>query len=157
VNAEGGFIRPYDGKDIPIFERFRIGGDRSVRGFSFGSIYPLDDNDQAFFSEQGALLGGDKYLVLNVEAVYYMAGPLKFVVFFDAGNAWLEGQSFNPLKMRASVGAEIRMFLPIFQAPLRFIYGVNLNPKVIKGSDGEPLLGGEEKRSDFQFSIGTTF
>jgi len=157
VNAEGGFIRPYDGKDIPIFERFRIGGDRSVRGFSFGSIYPLDDNDQAFFNEQGALLGGDKYLVLNVEAVYYMAGPLKFVVFFDAGNAWLEGQSFNPLKMRASVGAEIRMFLPIFQAPLRFIYGINLNPKVIKGSDGEPLLGGEEKRSDFQFSIGTTF
>lgn len=156
-NVEGGLVRPYDGKEIPIFERFRIGGDRSVRGFQYGSIYPLDENDQAFFNEQGALLGGDKYMVLNIEAVYYMAGPLKFVVFFDAGNAWLEGQTFNPLELRASVGAELRMFLPIFQAPLRFIYGVNLDPKVIKGPDGSTLVGGVEKRSDFQFSIGTTF
>ncbi len=80
---------------------------------------------------------------------------MKFVVFFDAGNAWLEGQSFNPLVMRTSAGAELRMFLPIFQAPLRFIYGVNLDPKVIKGQTGVPLV--VEKRSDFQFSIGTTF
>jgi len=157
VNLEGGFVRPYDGREIPIFERFRIGGDRSVRGFRYGSIYPLDDDDRAFFNSQGALLGGDKYVVFNLEAVYYVAGPLKLVLFFDAGNAWLEGQSLNPLKMRAAVGAELRMFLPIFQAPLRFIYGVNLNPKVIKGADGLPLTGGEEKSSDFQFSIGTTF
>lgn len=157
VNVEGGYVAPYEGQDIPIFERFRIGGDRSVRGFAYGSIYPLKDNDQAFFSDQGALLGGDKYMVLNLEAVYYMAGPLKFVLFFDAGNAWHESQSFNPLKMRASVGAELRMFLPIFQAPLRFIYGVNLDPKVIRGVDGSLLVGGQEKRSDFQFSIGTTF
>ena len=157
VNVEGGYVAPYKGQDIPIFERFRIGGDRSVRGFAYGSIYPLKANNQAFFSEQGALLGGDKYMVLNVEAVYYMAGPLKFVLFFDAGNAWHESQSFNPLKMRASVGAELRMFLPIFQAPLRFIYGVNLDPKTILGVDGTPLTGAQEKRSDFQFSIGTTF
>ena len=146
---------PLYGKEIPIFERFRIGGDRSVRAFEYGSIYPLDGNDQAYFNEQGALLGGDKYLVLNLEAVYYVAGPLKVVFFFDAGNAWLEGQSVNPLKMRMSTGAELRMFLPIFQAPLRFIYGINLDPKVIKGQSGVPLI--VEKRSDFQFSIGTTF
>ncbi len=157
VNVEGGLVRPYDGQPIPIFERFRIGGDRSVRGFGYGSIYPLDENDQAFFNEQGALLGGDRYLVMNLEAVYYVAGPLKFVLFFDAGNAWLEGQTFNPFKMRASAGVELRMFLPIFQAPLRFIYGINLDPKTIRGQNGVPLAGGQEKRSDFQFSIGTTF
>jgi outer membrane protein insertion porin family len=155
VNVEGGLIRAYDGEEIPIFERFRIGGDRSVRGFQFGSIYPLDDGDKAFLTEAGALLGGDKYLVFNAEMVFYVAGPLKLVLFFDAGNAWLEGQSFNPFKMRAAAGAELRMFLPIFQAPLRFIYGMNLDPKVITGSDGTILS--EEKKSDFQFSIGTTF
>ncbi len=157
VNVEGGFIRAYDGKEIPIFERFRIGGDRSVRGFQYGSIYPLDDDDKAFFTDAGALLGGDKYFVFNAELVHAIAGPLKLVLFFDAGNAWLEGQSFNPLKARASTGAELRMFLPIFQAPLRFIYGINLDPKTIKGPDGSPLNGGAEKSSDFQFSIGTTF
>ena len=157
VNVEGGLIRAYDGKEIPLFERFRVGGDRSVRGFEYGSIYPLDDDDKAFFTPAGALLGGDKYMVLNAELVYYVAGPLKFVVFFDAGNAWHESQSFNPLKMRTSSGVELRMFLPIFQSPLRFIYGVNLDPKVIKGPDGSPLTGAEEKSSEFQFSIGTTF
>lgn len=155
VNVEGGMVRPYDGREVPIFERFRIGGDRSVRAFEYGSIYPLNDNDQAYFNEQGALLGGDKYLVLNLEAVYYVAGPLKLVLFFDAGNAWLESQSFNPLEMRTSVGAELRMFLPIFQAPLRFIYGIKLDPKVIRGQTGIPLI--VEKGNDFQFSIGTTF
>ncbi|MBK6403850.1 MAG: BamA/TamA family outer membrane protein [Holophagales bacterium] len=108
-------------------------------------MYPLDENDQAFFNEQGALLGGDRYLVMNLEAVYYVAGPLKFVLFFDAGNAWLEGQTFNPFKMRASAGVELRMFLPIFQAPLRFIYGINLDPKTIRGQNGVPLAGGQEE------------
>ncbi len=56
VNMEGGFIRAYDGKEIPIFERFRIGGDRSIRGFQYGSIYPLDDDDKAYFTDAGALL-----------------------------------------------------------------------------------------------------
>jgi outer membrane protein assembly factor BamA len=37
------------------------------------------------------------------------------------------------------------LFLPIFQAPIRFIYGYNLDPFP------------DEDQSDFQFSIGTTF
>lgn len=157
LNLEGGLVRPYDGKEIPIFERFRIGGDRSVRGFQYGTIFPLDDQDRCFFSENGALLGGDKFYVLNLEYVYALAGPIKLVAFFDAGNAWLEGQSFNPIDVRTSAGAEVRVFLPIFQAPLRFIYGVNLAPKVVKSPNGIPLPNGVESRTDFQFSIGTTF
>ena len=116
VNVEGGLVRPYDGQESRSSSGSGSAATGPSAGFQYGSIYPLDENDQAFFNEQGALLGGDKYLVLNVEAVYYVAGPLKFVLFFDAGNAWLEGQTFNPLKMRASAGVELRMFLPIFQA-----------------------------------------
>jgi outer membrane protein insertion porin family len=165
VNLEFGMLRPYDsqaqrdaGHDtIPIFERYRIGGDRSVRGFKYGAIFPLDDQNRAFFDQNGALLGGDRFLVFNLEYVYQLAGPLKLAAFFDAGNAWIEGQSMNPFKMRASVGLEMRIFLPIFQAPLRFIYGVNLQPKVILDRAGQPLANGEESKTDFQFSIGTTF
>ena len=46
---------------------------------------------------------------------------------------------------RRTTGAEMRVFLPMFQAPIRFIYGINLDPYL------------DEKDSDFQFSIGTTF
>jgi outer membrane protein insertion porin family len=157
VNLELGYLRPYGGRDLPIFERFRIGGDRSVRGFEFGAIFPLDSGHHAFFNQQGALLGGDRFLVFNLEYVYQVAGPLKIAAFFDAGNAWLEGQSTNILKMRSSTGLEARIFLPIFQAPLRFIYGINLHPITILDQQGFPLSNGEEKRTNFQFSIGTTF
>ena len=165
LNLEGGLLRPYDsqaardaGRDeLPIFERYRIGGDRSVRAFKFGAIFPIDDQNRAYFDQNGALLGGDKFIVFNLEYVYQLAGPLKLALFFDAGNAWIEGQSVNILKMRASTGLEMRIFLPIFQAPLRFIYGINLDPKTILDQAGNPLPNGQESRTDFQFSIGTTF
>ncbi len=156
-NFSGGMIRPYGGQQIPIFERFRIGGDRSIRGFQYGAIFPLDEKDRAYFNDQGALLGGDKFYVVNLEYVYVLAGPLRLAAFFDAGNTWLEQQKWKPLDLRASAGLELRIFLPIFQAPLRFIYAVNLDPKVIKQPDGATLPGGVEKKTDFQFSIGTTF
>ncbi len=156
-NLEGGMIRPYGGSGIPIFERYRIGGDRSVRAFQQGTIFPIDDQNHAYFDSNGALLGGDKFLVFNAEWVVSFGGPIKIAAFFDAGNAWIEGQSVNVLKMRSSTGLELRIFLPIFQAPLRFIYGLNLDPKIILDKDGFPLANGQEKRTDFQFSIGTTF
>ena len=102
-NVDMGLLRAYSGvqdpeeigstAEIPLFERYRIGGDRSVRGFKYGSIYPLDAQERAFFTSTGALLGGDRFLVFNAEYVYTLAGPLKIALFFDAGNAWLEGQS----------------------------------------------------------------
>lgn len=157
VNLEMGYIAPYGGKEIPIYERYRIGGDRSVRGFDYGSIFPLDEQDRAFFSEQGALLGGDKFGVFNAELVYALGGPVKLAWFFDAGNTWHESQSVEPLDLRAATGFELRIFLPIFQAPIRFIYGIKLDPKVIRDYNGNVLVNGEESRTDFQFSIGTTF
>ncbi len=157
LNAEVGLLRPYGGRQLPIFERFRIGGDRSVRGFQFGTIFPIDDKNHAYFDQQGSLLGGDKMAVFNAEYVFSFGGPLKLAAFFDAGNTWLDGQNVNVLKMRSAAGLELRIFLPIFQAPLRFIYGINLDPKTILDKDGLPLPNGKEKRTDFQFSIGTTF
>jgi outer membrane protein insertion porin family len=164
-NLDVGLLRAYNGAQdpneigfdsrIPLFERYRIGGDRSVRGFKYGSIYPLDSQNKAFFTSTGALLGGDRFGVFNSEYVYTVAGPLKLALFFDAGNAWLEGQSPTLGSLRKSTGVEMRILLPIFQAPLRFIYGINLSPKDIKDQAGNVIQS--ESRTDFAFSIGTTF
>jgi outer membrane protein insertion porin family len=164
-NLDMGMLRAYSGEQdpaevgydsrLPLFERYRIGGDRSVRGFKFGSIYPIDSQNKAFFTSAGALLGGDRFLVFNSEYVYAVAGPLKLALFYDAGNTWLEGQTPNLGKMRSATGLEMRILLPIFQAPLRFIYGINLAPKDIKDQAGTVIQS--ESRTDFEFSIGTTF
>lgn len=145
LNFEAGYIHPFGGKLIPIYDRYRMGGERSLRGFAFLSVLPRKENGDYFRDANGITIGGDRYVQLNLEYQIKLGGPLKFIFFFDAGNTWVEEQGWDFGNLRYGTGAELRVFLPIFQAPLRFIYGINLDPFE------------DEKKSDFTFSIGTTF
>ena len=145
LNVEAGYIYPYRGTDIPYYDRYRLGGERSLRGFGYLSILPRKPNGDYFYDAYGATLGGDRYFQLNLEYQIKVGGPLKLIFFFDTGNTWVEEQGWDFKNLRASTGAELRVFLPMFQAPLRFIYGVNLDPFP------------DEDTNDFTFSIGTTF
>jgi hypothetical protein len=118
VNFEAGYVAPFAGGEIPIFERFQLGGETSLRGFRTGSVLPLKKNDQVFTDEAGRILGGDKYFVLNLEYVFASIGPAKLLAFSDVGNVYHESQSVDLGRLRTAVGAELRIFLPIFQAPL---------------------------------------
>ncbi len=157
LNLEGGYVTPFSGTGVPIFERFQLGGEQSLRGFRAGSVLPLGANDQVFTDESGRILGGNKYFVFNIEYVFLTFGPAKLLVFGDLGNTYHESQPFSPLRVRSSVGAELRIFLPIFQAPLRFIYSFNLRPKTPIDQFGFPIINLRERRSGFDFSIGRTF
>ncbi len=157
LNLEGGYVATISDEGVPIFERFQIGGESSIRGFRTGSILPLKDNDQVFTDEVGRILGGDKYFVLNVEYVFVSVGPAKLLAFVDVGNAYHESQQLDVTRVRTAVGAELRIFLPIFQAPLRFIYSVNLDPKQPIDQFGFPINSLKERKSGFDFSIGRTF
>jgi len=95
----------------------------------FGAIFP----------------GGTQYLQLNVEYAVPITDTVEFVLFYDAGNAFDTGESIRLDDLRVDYGVEMRFFLPVFQAPLRLIYGVIQDPRP-----------GEET-SNFIFSIGTTF
>ncbi|MGE5235023.1 MAG: outer membrane protein assembly factor BamA [Acidobacteriota bacterium] len=152
-NVEGGYIRPFSGTAIPVYDRYRLGGERSLRGFPYYGVLPRVPNGDYFRDQYGTPLGGDRYLQLNMEYQIKVGGPLKLIFFSDIGNTWAEQQGWDLGVLRYSAGAELRIFLPIFQAPLRFIYGINLKPY-----KGVPSLGiADEKRADFTFSIGTTF
>ncbi len=145
ANVEAGYIRPYGGTQIPVYDRYRLGGERSLRGFAYYSVLPRKANGDYFYTEGGARMAGDRFLQLNLEFQIKVGGPVKLIFFTDIGNTWHETQGWDLGLLRYSAGAEMRIFLPVFQAPLRFIYGINLDPFP------------DEKRSDFQFSIGTTF
>ncbi len=157
LNGEAGYVRPYGGQGVPIYERFQLGGEQSLRGFRAGSVLPLDKNQQVFTDEDGRILGGNKYFVLNGEYVFASIGPAKLLAFGDVGNSFHESQNIGLTGIRTSVGVELRIFLPIFQAPLRFIYSFNLSPKSPIDQFGFPIESLKDKRRGFDFSIGRTF
>lgn len=143
--SEAGIFFPYNESEIPLYERYRLGGDRTLRGLPQYSVLPRTEDGSYFLTRNGSRMGGDRYWLANFELQYRIGGPVKLVAFTDLGNTYHEDQGWDFSLYRRSVGLEMRIFLPIFQAPIRFIYGVNLDPFP------------DEDSSDFQFSIGTTF
>jgi outer membrane protein insertion porin family len=144
-NAEAGQFFPYNDSVLPLYERYRLGGDRSLRGLPYYSVVPRTEDGEYFYTLAGSRVGGDRYWQFNLELQFKLGGPVKLVTFADLGNTYHEDQGWDLGLYRKTAGLELRLFLPIFQAPIRFIYGYNLDPFP------------DEDQSDFQFSIGTTF
>ncbi|HJQ38454.1 MAG TPA: outer membrane protein assembly factor BamA [Thermoanaerobaculia bacterium] len=158
-NAEGGFIKPFRDncaytyeeltKDITQLcvqdrDRFIVGGEFSVRGFQYGTLGPYE-----IFGGVPRPRGGYKYHVYNFEYIYRLNDPLRVVLWADAGRAYGYKEKFDVSKLRYTMGAELRIFLPVFQFPLRFIYAFNPRP--------EPDDATFQKFESFQFTIGNTF
>jgi len=149
ANFEGGqiipFGKPYQGQAIPFYDRYRLGGEKSLRGFEWYSVLPRKADGTYFTDASGVQLGGDRYLQINIEYQIRIAGQLKLIFFTDIGNTWYDTQGWDLTLLRYSYGTEVRVTLPMFQAPLRFIFGINPKPFP------------DEKKSNFQFSIGSMF
>jgi len=161
LHGEAGYVYPLGGRDLPIFERYQLGGEQNIRGYSIGSIVPLHPEDalknQIYVDDKGRILGGDKYAVVNIEYIFAHIGPVKLLAFLDVGNTWAEHEPILLGDLKSSTGLELRLTLPIFQAPLRFIYSWNLHPVDPLDQYGFPIRRLKEKRSGFDFSIGSTF
>jgi outer membrane protein insertion porin family len=158
LNLEVGYAAALSDAGIPIFERFQLGGEQSLRGFQQGAVVPVNPNTYEVFTDPlGRILGGNKFFVFNVEYQFIQIGPAKLLAFVDVGNNYYDTQGFDLSWVRSSAGMELRIFLPIFQAPLRFIYAFNLHPIQPIDQFGFPISYLTEKPSGFTFSIGRTF
>jgi len=122
---------------IPLYERFRLGGIYSLRGFKSYSVGPKAPN--------GEVIGGDKYLLFNFEMLFPIAKEIKLkgLLFFDAGNVWDVGEPYKLDDLRTSVGFGFRWMSPL--GPLRLEWGYNLEPR-----EGE-------ERSSWDFTVGAFF
>jgi len=125
---------------IPKGQRFFVGGEYSVRGFEYGTLGPNET-----FNGQTVIAGGYKQAVFNGEYIFRVNDPLRLVFFADSGFAWGYHQKVRPGDLRYSTGAELRIFLPVFQFPIRFIYAMN------------PARKTGDRFSSFQFTIGNTY
>ena len=79
MRAQWQYIHQVSGsRELPIFEKLFEGGEYSVRGFDIRSIGPQDPTT-------GLVLGGNKSLLFNVEEQITIAGPVRAILFYDAG------------------------------------------------------------------------
>jgi len=124
------------GSQLPVGDRFFVGGIQTVRGFSFGRAGPTASD----FSP----LGATKQLIFNFDYIFPIAPALKVkgVVFFDYGKGFDDGESLS-LDLRPATGVELRWISPF--GPLRLSYGFNLAPRT------------GEHTGFFEFSVGTLF
>ncbi len=161
ANLSYGYLRNLGKEALPLYQYYRPGGENSIRGYRYGQIGSVLPNELGI----AVPVGGNKQFIANLEYQFKVADPFRFVLFYDAGNAWAPGTKVfsrddtsykdqfgndivyrNPTLVR-SMGVELRFFLPISPAPLRLIWSRKLNPYPFD----------TEGRTDFQFSIGTTF
>lgn len=153
INVETGFIEDTELNDdgtpkIFPLQRFFLGGDNSVRGFDRRSIFVYDivDGQRVIRRDaQGIPAGGDSFLQLNLEYHVVAGGPFRVVFFTDFGGVLADDQDFDTDLFRYSFGAEVRVRVPIFPAPLRFIYAVN------------PDELATDRFNEFDFSLSTSF
>ncbi len=148
-NLVGGIVLAPEGRQVPLFERFFMGGIFNVRGFQRNTLgpsigVPVSGDPGAALSPFN--IGGNKQLYLNNEFEMPLVKQpvnLRALVFFDIGNAFGEGEDLALEAMRMSFGWGVRWFSPV--GPLRFEWGVPIAPQ--PGED--PLV--------FAFTIGQSF
>ena len=135
LRGQAGFIEPYGGKKVPIYEKFFVGGLQTVRGFEYGMAGPFDENNEP--------IGANKMIAFNSELTFPLSREigLRGAIFWDIGKGFDKFSDITPLK--TGVGVGIRWFSPL--GPIRVDIGFNPIPK--KG----------EKRTVIDFSAGSSF
>ncbi|MDR1926750.1 MAG: outer membrane protein assembly factor BamA [Endomicrobium sp.] len=143
VNIETGVITAYEGhkKQVPIPERFYIGGPDTVRGYKYGT-------------EIGPHNGGTVKSVMNIEYKFPIIAEkgrtvLQGVMFYDIGGVWEDLKHIDlnlgsdKKNLHSGIGFGIRFTTPAF--PIRLDWGYGLNHE------------GKESRDQFYLNIGNVF
>ena len=88
MRVQGEYITSYgESAALPIFEKLFMGGEYSIRGFDLRTVGPRDPTT-------GVVFGGNKSLLFNAEYLITIAGPVRLVLFADAGQVRDIGENF---------------------------------------------------------------
>jgi outer membrane protein insertion porin family len=138
VHAAAGIVRRFgDTHLLPYYVRYFLGGETQIRGVNIRTVGPTDKDNRA--------IGGDRYVLFNAEYYLDLFGPVRALVFHDAGQAYAENQKLDLTRLRTSSGLEVRFMMPVLNVPFRLIYAWNFYRDTFQPARG------------FKFAVGTTF
>ncbi|WP_207259569.1 outer membrane protein assembly factor BamA [Desulfovibrio sp. Huiquan2017] len=129
----GGYLhKNWGGDEIPTAQRFELGGQYTVRGYSNYLITPTEG------PKSDADVGGNKAFYTNLELKRPISKELGITAlgFFDAGNSWKEDEDWfesvergdvgePSMGLYKSVGAGVNWYSPI--GPVGLIYAYALD------------------------------
>ena len=144
LHGQAGYIMEQFGDDeIPVYERFYLGGIRDVRGYDNNYISPVDP-------ESGDRIGGNKQYFGNVEYIFPIVEDMGLMGlgFFDFGEVADIGDSFD-FDPKKGTGVGIRWYSPM--GPMRLEYGFALDDSY----DETAAEGIEDGK--LEFSVGQFF
>jgi outer membrane protein insertion porin family len=150
LSAKAGMAWPhYQTLEVPLHERFYLGGSTTVRGYTQDAVGPSAKNPDGTTTPTG----GSGMWLLNAELRMMPSEGFGFVLFSDMGRVWINQQEQSGLTVnqpdqfrppaRASYGAGIRYGTPI--GPLRIDYGQKIHRRP------------GESPGELHFNIGHTF
>lgn len=82
LRGKAGFIEGYSGRRVPLYERFLVGGQNTIRGFEYGMAGPVDEN--------GDPVGAKRMVVVSGEWIFPLSREigLRGALFVDVGRGW---------------------------------------------------------------------
>ena len=138
---KGSMLFENGSKDIPVFERFWMGGMNSVRGYDSRDIVPRD-------RKTGDRIGGTRMAFMNLEYIYTLNNEfgLYVVPFYDMGFNIDDDHDYTwDDEILKSAGLELRWRSPM--GDLRFSYGIPFDED----------RRGHKSSGRFEFSMGQIF
>ena len=129
--AKAGYIKKID--YLPISEKFYLGGPRTIRGFEWYSISPVDSNGNKIGGKKEFIAGPEISTPLSIKNKLWLSG------FIDYGA--IGENSLNIT--RSSYGVELDWITPM--GPISLIWSWP-----IKSEKSDDL-------QRFEFSLGTSF
>lgn len=130
----GGAYGLGDTTELPLIERFFLGGRTTVRGYDQDTLGPM--------GIENTPTGGNAFVLANGEFRTSLGKGLGMVTFVDSGNVWKDTNDVDS-NLRYTTGIGLRFNTPV--GPFRFDYGYKLNRQP------------GESKGELHFSLGHAF
>ena len=144
LNAQTSVGAPYGKTSLyPPFKNFFVGGPDTVRGWTAGTLGPIDPNTGYPVGGRAMFYAQNEFVLPSFGKAGTAASPYRLAFFYDIGNAFTDPGDFKFRNLRESWGFAATFLTPL--GAMKFSYALPINAK----------QGDQTER--FQFTLGAYY